>query len=57
MNGLTVWIGSYARPDQNGVYRCLFVPGEGFTVLRAYAGLTNPSFLLEHPAVPVLYTV
>lgn len=57
MNGLYFWTGSYARPDQNGISRCRFDPETGFTVPGAYPGLTNPSYVLEHPALPVLYAV
>ena len=57
MSGLAFWTGSYALPDQNGVYKYYFDPQEGLAVSTAYSGLLNPSFLLEHPVYPVLYTV
>ena len=50
------WIGSYATPEQKGLWKYCF-DGNGFTVLSAYAGLTNPSYAAEHPLLPVLYTV
>ena len=53
----TFWISSYATPEQEGLIRCRFDPEKGFEKEAAYSGLTNPSFLLEHPVCPVLYTV
>lgn len=57
MSSHLIWIGSYASPEQEGLLRCRFSPESGFAVESAYEGLLNPSFLLEHPAHPVLYTV
>jgi 6-phosphogluconolactonase len=57
MEKIEFWVGNYAAPDRPGVFRCAFDPAEGFTVRAAYAGPANPSFLLEHPVFPVLYTV
>lgn len=56
MRSESFWIGSYASPEQEGLLRCAFSPESGFSGVKAYSGLTNPSFLLEHPAHPVLYT-
>ena len=56
MRSQFLWISSYAAPEQKGVLRCSFSPETGFAVINAYAGLLNPSFLLEHPEHPVLYT-
>jgi len=57
MPSQSIWIGSYASPEQAGILRCRFSPETGFTAGTAYDGLKNPSFLLEHPVYPVLYTV
>lgn len=57
MHRLSFWIGSYATPEQEGVIRCGFSPETGFETEAAFSGLTNPSYILEHPAFPVLYTV
>lgn len=56
MRSQSLWIGSYANPGQPGLVRCFFSPEEGFGGKTEYRGLLNPSFLLEHPAHPVLYT-
>ena len=57
MPSQSYWIGSYASPEQKGLLRCSFSPEKGFALESAYDGLLNPSFLLEHPEKPVLYTV
>lgn len=57
MSSHLIWIGNYASPEQEGLLRCRFSPESGFAVESAYEGLLNPSFLLEHPEHPVLYTV
>ena len=57
MSSYLIWIGSYASPEQEGLLRCRFSPETGFAVESVYKGLLNPSFLLEHPDHPVLYTV
>lgn len=49
--------GGYADKTQPGVCRFAFDPGEGFTREAAWTGFVNPSFVLAHPALPVLYTV
>lgn len=50
-------IGSYASPEEKGLFCCAFSPETGFSMKKEYDGLLNPSFLLEHPDHPVLYTV
>lgn len=50
-------IGNYATPEQKGLYTCTYNDQEGFKVLAAFSGLTNPSYLTEHPEHPVIYTV
>lgn len=57
MKTIRFWVGNYASPGQEGVSRYRYVPLHGFEKEAGYTGLTNPSFLLEHPALPVLYTV
>ena len=57
MHTQTFWIASYADQDQTGLIRCRFRPEKGFETEAAYTGLTNPSYILEHPDFPVLYTV
>ena len=57
MRSQFLWIGGYASPQQKGLIRCAFSPDTGFEALEAYDGLLNPSYLLEHPQKPVLYTV
>ena len=57
MHSQSFRIGSYATPAEQGLLCCSFHPETGFEVTNAYRGLLNPSFLLEHPAHPVLYTV
>lgn len=51
------WVSSYATPEQEGLIRCQFTPEKGFAIKESYTGLTNPSFILEHPDFPLLYTV
>ena len=57
MTAIRFWVGNYASAEGNGVSRYRYDPGVGFTAEAAYTGLTNPSYLLEHPALSVLYTV
>ena len=57
MSAQTIWIGSYSSPENEGLFRCCFNPVTGFAAGPAYHGLLNPSYLLEHPVHPVLYTV
>ena len=54
---LSFWLGSYAVPRDSGVYECVYNPDSGFQILRAHTGFTNPSYVLPHPSLPVLYTV
>ena len=52
------YVGGYARADQPGIRRFSLDPGTG--VIRpgtAFTGLEDPSWLLHHPAKPVLYAV
>lgn len=49
--------GGYADKSQPGVCRFAFDPKAGFTREAAWTGFLNPSFVLPHPALPVLYTV
>ena len=51
------WIAGYATPEQEGLIRCRFSPEKGFETEAAFTGLTNPSYVLEHHDLPVLYTV
>lgn len=57
MRSQSFWISSYATPEQEGLIRCRFSSEKGFETEAAFTGLTNPSFILEHPSLPVLYTV
>lgn len=57
MGKIEFWAGSYAAPDRPGVFRFAFDSADGFEIIAAYPGLTNPSYVLEHPVHPVLYTV
>ena len=57
MNSQSFWISSYATPEQEGLIRCRFSPYTGFETAAACRGLNNPSYVLEHPSLPVLYTV
>ena len=49
--------GGYADRTQPGVCRFAFDPQRGFVREAAWTGFLNPSFVLPHPALPVLYTV
>lgn len=50
--------GSYAAPDQPGIYAFLFDPATGALAAReTFAGITNPSFLTVHPNGRWLYAV
>ncbi len=51
------WVGNYAAPEENGVLRCSYDPECGFELLAGYTGFLNPSFLIVHPHLPVIYTV
>ena len=57
MHMQSFWIAGYAAPEQAGIIRCRFSPDKGFEREAAFTGLTNPSFVAEHPDLPVLYTV
>ena len=57
MQSFSFWVGSYATPEQEGLLCCEFNPETGFSVRSAFCGLTNPSYVLEHPSQPVLYSV
>lgn len=49
--------GGYADKTEAGVSRFAFDPEQGFTREAAWTGFLNPSFVLPHPCLPVLYTV
>ena len=49
--------GSYAGRDDFGVCRCSFDPEKGFQLEKGWSGFANPSFILRHPHLPILYTV
>ena len=49
--------GGYADKTQAGVCRFTFDPRQGFVREAGWTGFINPSFVLPHPALPVLYTV
>ncbi len=49
--------GSYAGPEEAGVCRFSFDPQRGFRLENAWKGFSNPSFILPHPRLPILYTV
>ena len=53
----TFWIGSYAQPGEDGLLRCAYDPAVGFTPLAGEQRLLNPSYLILHPDLPVVYTV
>ena len=53
---ISFWLGSYSAPQDSGVYACAFHPDTGFRILRGYPGFTNPSYILPHPSLPVLYS-
>ena len=57
MGSQSFWISSYASPEQAGLIRCCFNPEKGFETEGVYTGFTNPSYVLEHPELPVLYSV
>ncbi len=57
MSSHLIWIGSYASPEQEGLLQCRFTLESGFAFESAHEGLLNPSYLLEHPVHPLLYTV
>ena len=57
MSSQSFWIASYATPEQEGLIRCRFSPEKGFETEAAFTGLTNPSYVLAHPVLPVIYTV
>ena len=49
--------GGYAGPEDAGVCRFSFDPEKGFALKNAWTDFINPSYILKHPALPVLYTV
>lgn len=51
------WAGNYAKPEESGILHCSYDPEKGFEILAGYTGFLNPSFLIAHPRLPVLYTV
>ncbi len=57
MDSQSFWISSYANPEQAGLIRCCFNPQNGFKTEEVYTGFTNPSYVLEHPELPLLYSV
>ena len=53
-----VFAGSYAAPDQPGIYALHFAAATGSLTVRAsLAGIHNPSFILPHPNGRRLYAV
>ena len=49
--------GSYAGQEDSGVCRYAFDLEQGFRLEKGWAGFSNPSFILPHPRLPMLYTV
>ncbi len=49
--------GSYAETEDFGVCRFAFDQEQGFRTENRWAGFINPSFILQHPRLPILYTV
>ncbi|MBS1154301.1 MAG: 3-carboxymuconate cyclase [Proteobacteria bacterium] len=55
---MKLFIGSYAPADQNGLYCAEFDPDSGqFSLLHAFPGLLNPSFLALSASGEYLYAV
>ena len=57
MNTIAFRAGNYGSPEEKTLFRCAFDPEKGFRMLEARSGLLNPSYVLEHPEKPMLYTV
>nr|SIP63188.1 hypothetical protein [uncultured bacterium] len=53
----TFLTGGYAKKEEAGVCRFSFDSDGGFLPQAGWTGFLNPSFLLPHPDLPVLYTV
>ena len=51
------WTGGYASTDEPGLTHCSFDPKKGFELHKMYCGFHNPSYLIRHPTLPVLYSV
>lgn len=49
--------GGYAETEDFGVCRFAFDREQGFRAENRWDGFINPSFILPHPRLPVLYTV
>ena len=49
--------GSYARQEDFGVCRYAFDLKQGFRLEKGWTGFSNPSFILPHPRLSILYTV
>ncbi len=49
--------GSYAEAEDFGVCRFSYDSEQGFRCEQGFQNLINPSFILPHPRLPVLYTV
>ena len=49
--------GGYAEKQENGVNLVRYDPETGFSLLKSYTGFLNPSFVLPHPRLPILYAV
>ena len=49
--------GGYAEMEDFGVCRFAFDRERGFRAENKWAGFINPSFILPHPRLPILYTV
>lgn len=49
--------GGYAEAEDFGVCRYAFDQEQGFRLENRWEGFTNPSFILPHSRLPILYTV
>ena len=49
--------GGCAEAEDFGIYRFAFDQEQGFRAENRWEGFTNPSFILPHPRLPILYTV
>ena len=49
--------GSYAEAEDFGVCRFTYDSERGFRCEQGFQNLVNPSYILPHPLLPVLYTV
>lgn len=49
--------GSYASREEAGICLFSFSPETGFCKEKSWSGFLNPSFILLHPKLPVLYSI